>query len=183
MTDYSVHGLIGFSFVVVLTLFYWYLTDQKEKIDERNKEIAIAHNSILSFEMLTDKLIASDVLPEEAKNVLLFISSLLVDEREAKRFLGYIRTTMGEKKQTDTDNSLYEMILSRTKEFPQVLNDFNTAIRIGMTAVMFKCPHQSSIFFEALQKPLPETSAELDTIEKYKNNTSVKPDKFKLATC
>jgi len=183
MTDYSFYGLIGFSFFVVSSIFYGYLKGQKDKIGERNREIAIAHNAMLSFETLTDKLFASEVLPDEAKNVLLFISSLLVDESEAKRFLEYIRKTMDDEKQIGSDNSLYEQILLRSKGSPEVLNDFNTAVRIGITAVMFKCPHQSRLYYEALQKPLPETSTELDTIEKYKNNSSFKQKNLALPAC
>jgi len=183
MTDYSFYGLAGFSFFVVSFIFYGYLKSQKNKIGKRNREIAIAHNSMLSFEALTDKLIISEVLPDEAKNVLLFISSLLVDESEAKRFLNYIRKTKNDEKETNSANSLYEQILLRSKGSPEVLNDFNTAIRIGMTAVMFKCPHQSRLYFEALQKPLPETSTELNTIEKYKDSASTKQKNLALPAC
>lgn len=188
MTDYSFYGLVCFSFLVVSFTFYLYLKREKDKIDTRNREIAIAHNLILSFEKLTDKLITNDFLPDEAKNLLLFISYLLTDDKEAESFLNYFRKTIDDGKTSNNANSLnanslYEQILLRSKGSPEVLDDFNTAVRIGITAVMFKCPHQSRLYYEALLKPLSKTSTELDTIEKYKNNSSFKQKNSALPAC
>ena len=183
MTDYLGYGLAGFSFFIVAMIFYYVLKDQKQKFVTRADELEIAENAIASFEDITDKLIVSDILPVEAKNLLLFLGNLLIDEKEAKSFLKYIRENLRDNNQPEVSKTLYETLLLSTEGHPGVLDDFTDAVRVGMTAIMFKWPNQSRVFFEILRKSSAKTSVEVSTIEKYKNNTPVNPDKFKLATC
>lgn len=173
INEIQLYSFLGLSFLFSAYIFYIFSLNQRRKFIQRMREIDIAQNKIKSYSEFTDKLIKSEILPTEAKNQLLFIGNLLVNEQEATNFLKYMADKLRDKKKFVDESVFYKNLLQKTREHPEILEDFKSAIQDGLIAVMFKWPNNSKIFYELLMKTSTKTSAEVKVIQDYNDDKEI----------